>query len=225
MAKKRDPMTTVTVRLSTRVLDSLQARSSEQRQSVSAVIRSLIADFLDGADAFDALGETEARIIAALDRVERQRVRQRRQSELIMLEVDYLRRNMDYRFMKRLAPDEDTASVFRRSDKTYFDWLQKVHKHRLDMLTNAITEPTVMLDKVRDATDEPPKVGPGPAAPAPNPTGGPGPLVDAPSKLTTNVGEARSATDAPRPVQPESAIPAPKPEEMATTDVAAPISR
>lgn len=222
MVKRNGAKTTFSVRLSQQALSALQERASEDRKTVGAVIRSLVADYLDGRDVEDVLAQTEARIVATLERMERKRARQRRQIELILLEVDYLRRNMDFRFMKRLVPDEDTASVFRRSDKTYFDWVQKVHKHRLDQLTNAITEPTVMLDEDREATESQPPAEPESATPALQSLEPRGPLGRPAVAPAATPNDAGRAAEKPPPTEPASAVPAPKSIGTATPDVAAP---
>lgn len=225
MARRSSAKTTFSVRLSQQALSALHERASEERKTIGAVIRSLVADYLNGRDVEDVLGKMEARIIATMERVERQRARQRRQIELTLLEVDYLRRNMDFRFMKRLEPNEDVGSVFRRSDKTYLDWLQKVHKRRLDLLTNAITEPTIMLDKASEATENQPLPEPELAVPASQPQERREPLVRPAIEPTTTPNEARDVAERPQPIEAASAVPAPKSIGLATPGVAAPTWR
>ncbi|MDR3525818.1 MAG: hypothetical protein P4L57_00960 [Rhizomicrobium sp.] len=225
MPKKTRAMTTYSVRLNSQVVKDLELRATERRSPVAALIRSAIGDYLNNLEGEDVLAQMEQRIIATIERVERQRARQRRQAELTLLEVDYIRRSMDFRFMRRLEPNEDPVSVFRRSDKSYFDWLQKVFKKRLDLLVNAVTEPTIMLDEARDTTEEVKLAEPAPAVPTPKPAGRPAPLVNAVTEPMIIPAQSGDTKDNLQPVESEPDIPAPKQSPMVATDVAPPTLR
>lgn len=225
MAKRSYAKTTFSVRLSQQALSELQQRASEDRKTVGAVIRSLVAAYIEERDGEDILGNMESRIIATIERAERQRARQRRQIELTLLEVDYLRREMDYRYMKRLGPNEDPVSIFRRSDKSYFGWLQKVFKKRLDLLCNAVTEPVLFLEEVREDPEEPRPGGPMPDALAPNTSGSSDLPADTVSKPAAAVNGARGLTEKSLAVETGLSVPAPKPTGVVTTDVNAPAIR
>jgi Ribbon-helix-helix protein, copG family. len=218
-------MTTISVRVSDTILADLQDRASQERQTVSGVIRLLIRDYLDEALGTDALGAMEARIVATIERAERQRARQKRQTELTLLEVDYLRREMDYRYMKRLGPNEDPVSIFRRSDKSYFGWLQKVHKKRLDILMNAISEPAVMLEEAEDPSAEAPSAEAGPVSAFPKAPVPPDHPANVAARPAVIVKEAKCVTEEPLPAEAGISVRAPKPMGVSTTDVDAPTAR
>jgi hypothetical protein len=169
MAKKLRPMTTISVRVSDTILADLHSRASQERQTVSGVIRLLIRDYLDEATGTDALGAMEARIVASIERAERQRARARWQAEITLAEVDYIRKVIDGRFLKRLEPNEDKVTVYVRGEKLFLDWLQKHHKRRSDILIKTITEPDITLEDQGDGTELGADIEPEGERPSPTP--------------------------------------------------------
>jgi hypothetical protein len=150
MAKKSDPKTTFSVRLQSQTLRALEHRACEQRTTVGAVIRMLVFDYLDQRDTEDVLAQMEARIIATINRVGRQRARARREADLTLATVDYIRRLMEARVPKRLEASEDVATVIRRGDKAFSDWVQKSLNHRISALLTVATEQSASLDDELD---------------------------------------------------------------------------